>query len=79
MHSIIGEHLGNLHMEILQMALPRLFLCVPFGDHLYAVLQGTSLQLGNARPQDTGLGGPLKHALGWVGEHIDYPSAGSYF
>lgn len=44
-HSIIGEHLGNLHMEILQMALPKLFLHVSFGDHLCTVLQGTNLRL----------------------------------
>lgn len=78
LHSIIGEHLGDLHMEILQMALPRLFLYVSFGDRLYTVLQGTNLRLRNARPQDTGLGGPLQHAPGWVGEHTGYLSAGSH-
>ena len=37
--------MGNLHMEILQMALPTLFLYVSFGDHLCTVLQGTNLRL----------------------------------
>lgn len=68
MHSIIGEHLGDLHMEILQMALPRLFLYVSFGDRLYTVLQGTNLRLGNARPRDADLGAPSPHySTLWAG------------
>lgn len=48
-HSIIGEPLGNLHMEILQMALPTLFLYVSFGDHVHSSARHKP-KAGNAGP-----------------------------